>query len=1093
VSGVATFPDLSISKSGAGYTLGASAGTLTGATSGAFTITAGAAAQLVFTVQPSSAVAGHTLSPAVAVTAQDALGNVVTGFTGSVTVAIGTNPSGGTLSGTLTVAAVNGSATFTNLSLDKAGTGYTLAATSGTLTGPPSAPFTITAAPVSGTVSTVVAAPTAITASSGTSAATLTVTAKDAFGNPISGAAVVLTATGTGNTLTQPVGVTDGNGVATGSLSSILAGLKTVTAAISGVTVTQTASVTVNPGAVSALGFTAQPTNTVAGAVISPAVAVSARDAFGNTVPSFTGSVTIAIGANPAGGTLTGTLTMAAASGVATFSTLSIDKSGTAYTLAASSGTLTPGTSAAFNITAGTVTQLVFTAQPTSAVAGRTISPPVAVTTTDALGNTVTSFAGAVALALASGPSGATLSGTSAVAAVNGVATFTNLSINQSGTGYTLVPSAGTLTGPASAVFAISAASVSATQSALVAVPSSIAASTGTSLATLTVTARDAFGNPISGAAVNLACCSDGGKTGNALTQPGAPTDANGVTTGSLSSSAAGLKTVTASISGVTVQQTAAVTVTPGPVAAIVFTGQPSTTAAGAPIAPAVTVSARDALGNTVTSFTGNVTVAIGTNLVSGTLSGTLTVAAVGGVATFSDLSITKPSTGYTLTATTTGLPTITSASFAIVAGAPSQLVFGVQPTSTSAGVAIAPAVTVRALDALGNPVTAFAGNVTVAIGTNPSAGVLAGSVLIAAVSGVATFSTLSIDRAGVGYTLVASSGTLTQATSAAFNVAGPATHLVWTVQPSTTQAGSNIKPPMQVTAQDALGTVTTAFTGSVSLVFGANPGAGPLVGTTAVSAVRGVATFTGVSVDVIGTGYTLVASAAGLTSATSAPFDILLGPATRLDWSVQPVAAAGNSIVAGRPIGQPYFACYAEDGGGNRVPTFTDAVTAAFSANPTGTTLVGTTTVSAVSGLATFNNVTINTVGTGYTLVCTTPTLKTTPISRSFNIIPSTPNRLLFLAQPSNAVAGSPITPAVQVIVQDSLGNRATQFTGNVTLAIGTNPAGGTLSGTVTVAAVSGVATFANLSINKAGIGYTLVATSGTLTAATSTAFNIN
>ena len=48
-------------------------------------------------------------------------------------------------------------------------------------------------------------------------------------------------------------------------------------------------------------------------------------------------------------------------------------------------------------------------------------------------------------------------------------------------------------------------------------------------------------------------------------------------------------------------------------------------------------------------------------------------------------------------------------------------------------------------------------------------------------------------------------------------------------------------------------------------------------------------------------------------------------------------------------------------------------------------------------------------------------------------------------------------------------------------TLSLGANPAGGTLSGgPVTVA--RGVATFGGLSIDKAGTGYTLAATSGTL-----------
>ena len=54
-----------------------------------------------------------------------------------------------------------------------------------------------------------------------------------------------------------------------------------------------------------------------------------------------------------------------------------------------------------------------------------------------------------------------------------------------------------------------------------------------------------------------------------------------------------------------------------------------------------------------------------------------------------------------------------------------------------------------------------------------------------------------------------------------------------------------------------------------------------------------------------------------------------------------------------------------------------------------------------------------------------------------------------------------------------------------SITVAIGTNPGGGTLSGTTTVAAVSGVATFSTLSINAAGAGYTLNAASGALTGA--------
>src|SRR5262249_49472392 len=63
---------------------------------------------------------------------------------------------------------------------------------------------------------------------------------------------------------------------------------------------------------------------------------------------------------------------------------------------------------------------------------------------------------------------------------------------------------------------------------------------------------------------------------------------------------------------------------------------------------------------------------------------------------------------------------------------------------------------------------------------------------------------------------------------------------------------------------------------------------------------------------------------------------------------------------------------------------------------------------------------------------------------------------------------------------------------TDQVTVALGNNPGSGTLSGTTTVTVSGGVATFSNLSINNAGTGYTLTATSGSLTGATSASFNV-
>ena len=98
-------------------------------------------------------------------------------------------------------------------------------------------------------------------------------------------------------------------------------------------------------------------------------------------------------------------------------------------------------------------------------------------------------------------------------------------------------------------------------------------------------------------------------------------------------------------------------------------------------------------------------------------------------------------------------------------------------------------------------------------------------------------------------------------------------------------------------------------------------------------------------------------------------------------------------------------------------------------------------------------------------------------------------PTKVVFTAEPSNTAAGASITPAVQVSVEDANSNVVTSDNSNVTVAIGTNPGGGTLGGTLTVAAVNGVATFDNLSINKPGTGYTLTAADGSLSRATSAA----
>src|SRR6185437_10098239 len=96
------------------------------------------------------------------------------------------------------------------------------------------------------------------------------------------------------------------------------------------------------------------------------------------------------IGTNPGSGTLSGTTTVAAVNGVATFAGLSIDKSGNGYTLTASDGALAGATSNTFNITVGPAAKLTFTSSPSSSTGGVVFGTQPVVAVQDAGGNTVT-------------------------------------------------------------------------------------------------------------------------------------------------------------------------------------------------------------------------------------------------------------------------------------------------------------------------------------------------------------------------------------------------------------------------------------------------------------------------------------------------------------------------------------------------------------------------------------------------------------------------------------------------------------------------------------------------------------------------------
>ena len=315
-------------------------------------------------------------------------------------------------------------------------------------------------------------------------------------------------------------------------------------------------------------------------------------------------------------------------------------------------------------------------------------------------------------------------------------------------------------------------------------------------------------------------------------------------------------------------------------------------------------VAVEDQYGNVETSgYSTTVTMAIGPDSSwLGTLNGALTEGAGGGLAIFSNLSISQPisATGnYTLEATDGALTPAISSSFTVTPK-PVQLVFVQSPTAASAGSTITPPVIVDILDANGNVIAGDFSTVTVAIGPGSTGlGPLKGNPTEVAVNGVATFSNLSINQIGT-YTLTASdhADALSGFVSGSFDITpGPAAKLVFTAPPGNSIAGAML-PQVIVTIEDQYGNVETSDNSSVTVAIGPGAGGpGTLNGTLTMSAVKGLATFSDLSINEAGT-YALTAAdgADTLSGFVSGAFT-LTGPTLAGTWQMAGVLSHGTII----------------------------------------------------------------------------------------------------------------------------------------------------------------------------------------------------
>ncbi len=288
----------------------------------------------------------------------------------------------------------------------------------------------------------------------------------------------------------------------------------------------------------------------------------------------------------------------------------------------------------------------------------------------------------------------------------------------------------------------------------------------------VTATAYDTCGNQMTNYGGGAVLGGLGNAPNGQAPSFGALTFSGGVATASVTAFLAGTNQTLTVADGAVSASSNSFTVLPGALSSFAFGAVGALQTAGTPFA--VSVTARDAWLNVKTNYAG-----------VATLSGTLTASTKGcgsgasspcspiygtlsfasGVGT-ANVTAFRAETARTLGAAD-GTATGMSNQFDVVGGEVADLAVGQQPTDTTSGTAIAPPITVLATDVYGNPAGA---TVTMAIGSNPSAGTLSGTKTRSTVGGAATFADLSIDKTGIDYTLVASVGSITT-TSEPFDI----------------------------------------------------------------------------------------------------------------------------------------------------------------------------------------------------------------------------------------------------------------------------------------------------------------------------------
>lgn len=674
---------------------------------------------------------------------------------------------------------------------------------------------------------------------------------------------------------------------------------------------------------------------------------------------------------------------------------------------------------------AGPADHLIFAAQPGSTnSSGVPFDTQPTVEIVDANGNVVTTDLSPVTLTIYSGTSGAVLSGCTGNE-LSGVVYFTGCAINTAGT-YVLQASDGTLGTALTTPFNVSgtapyikfttqpkaAASGSAftTQPALAVYSGSSVDSTWSGTISLTTSGGimscagltpDKFG------AFSVTVTKGVGATLNCTFMGGFLYDPISNVTLAIP------YTMTATASGLIPATSSAFSVTgPGPASQMRFSQQPSGVSSNSasavwPTQPIVTFA--DAFGNVATTSSNAVSLSMNG---SGSLQG-CTSSTYKGVVTFSGCHGTAYGSGYQLTATSSGLPNANSATFNIT-GLAASLVFTTQPVAGVSGGTLPTQPVITIYDAGGLVVTAS----TTPITLTTSGGVLQYCTGLTPVNGVVAVSTCTFaGLIGTPYTMTATQGLLS-AVSAPFSPTDPGlpTQLVYTTTPVAGAAGSALTTQPIVKIEDSAGNVVT----SSSYVISLSASGGTFSSCSNLMAVNGVVNVSGCTFGgVVGSPYTLTASASGLTSATSVISPTAPGPIA----NIVATSGSGQSATVTTTFTSPLVATVT-DNWTNPI----SGATVTFSVPGTGASASFTggvfTETTGANGAATTPTFSANQIAGSYAITASAGSSFSVPFSETNTAQRTNDTMTIVQGNGQSTTVGTPFGTNLEVQILDQYGN---------------------------------------------------------------------